>query len=73
MKTYQNILHNEKIVYKDPTTHHLTHIIKNRMVVSYSTAQSIRDWLNDQLDLMDSMNNDPMQSLLSDVTTSKKQ
>ena len=64
---------NEKIVYKDPTTHHLTRIIKNRMVVSYSTAQSIRDWLNDQLDLMDSMNNDPMQSLLSDVTTSKKQ
>lgn len=43
------------------------------MVVSYSTAQSIRDWLNDQLALMDSMNNDPMQSLLSDVTTSKKQ
>ena len=67
------VLINEKIVYKDPTTHHLTRIIKNRMVVSYSTAQSIRDWLNDQLDLMDSMNNDPMQSLLSDVTTSKKQ
>ena len=64
---------NEILGYTDPTSHHLTRIIKNRMVVSYSTAQSIRDWLNDQLDLMDSMNNDPMQSLLSDVTTSKKQ
>jgi len=71
--TETGALINEKIVYKDPATHHLTRTIKNRLIVSYSTAEAIRDWLNDQLDLMDSMENDPMQSLFTDVTTSKKQ
>lgn len=45
----------EEVVGEDPDVRHMTRTVVARLVVSYETARSLVNWLDDQLDLLDEL------------------